>query len=47
MKNSVTKIIDKIVGKALKMNINSTTSIVAFQPKVPKELSVFKKTIHK
>lgn len=47
MKNSVTKIMDKIVGKALKMNINSTSSCAAFQPKVSEELSVFKKANHK
>lgn len=43
MKKSITKTVDKLISKTLKMNINSTTSIAAFQPKVSKELSVFKK----
>lgn len=47
MKKSFTKAVDKLISKALKMNINSTTSIAAFQPKVPKELSAFKKSDNK
>lgn len=47
MKKSFTKAVDKLVSKALKLNINSTTSIAAFQPKIPKELSIFKKTDNK
>ncbi len=47
MKNSVTKVIDKIVSKTLKMNINSTSSVAIFQPKVPKELSALSKVNNK
>ena len=47
MKSSLAKIMDKIICKSLKKNINSTTSVAIFQPKVPKELSVFKKTNQK
>ena len=47
MKKSFTKAVDKLISKALKMNINSTTSIAAFQPKVPTELSVLKKSENK
>lgn len=38
MKKSLTKAVDKLVSKTLKMNINSTSSLAMFQPKVPKEL---------
>lgn len=37
MKN-IKKAIDKAVSKAIKVNVNSTTSLMAFQPRVPKEL---------
>ena len=47
MKKSLTKVIDKIVGGTLKLNINSTTSIAAFHPKVPKELSALSKFSNK
>lgn len=47
MKNSLTKAIDKIVGKALKLNINSTSSLAMFQPKIPKDLSALSKTNNK
>lgn len=47
MKKSFTKAIDKLIGVSLKTNINSTTSIALFQPKVSKELSIFKKTLNK
>lgn len=47
MKKSFTKAVDKLIGKALKLNINSTTSVAAFQPKVPKELSALKKSDNK
>lgn len=47
MKNSLTKVIDKIVSRTLKMNINSTTSLAMFQPKVPKELSALSKLNNK
>lgn len=47
MKKEFTKAVDKLISKALKMNINSTTSIAAFQPKVPTELSVLKKSENK
>lgn len=43
MKKSITKTVDKLISKTLKLNVNSTTSIAMFQPKVSKELSVFKK----
>lgn len=32
------KVADKIVSGALKMNVNSTTSLAAYQPKMPVEL---------
>ncbi len=47
MKNSLTKAIDKIVSKTLKLNINSTSSLAMFQPKIPKELSALSKTNNK
>ena len=47
MKKSFVKIIDRTIGKTLKMNVNSTSSFASFQPKIPKELSVFKKTNQK
>lgn len=47
MKKEFTKAVDKLISKALKMNINSTTSLAMFQPKVSKELSVFKKSNNK
>ena len=47
MKKKFTKAVDNLIGKALKMNVNSTTSIAMFQMKVPKELSVFKKSDNK
>lgn len=43
MKNVFVKCVDKLVSNALKLNINSTTSITAFQPLVPKELNVLSK----
>ncbi len=47
MKKEFTKAVDKLISKALKLNINSTTSVAAFQPKVPTELSVLKKSENK
>lgn len=47
MKKEFTKAVDKLISKALKLNINSTTSVAAFQPKVPTELSVLKKSDNK
>lgn len=47
MKKKFTKAVDKLINKALKLNINSTTSVAAFQPKVPTELSVLKKSENK
>lgn len=47
MKKTFTKTVDKLISKTLKMNINSTTSVAIFQPKVSKELSVFKKSKNK
>lgn len=47
MKKSFTKAVDKLINKALKMNVNSTTSIAMFQPKVPKELSALSKVNNK
>lgn len=38
MKKRLTKAIEVLVSKAIKTNVNSTTSIAAFQPKVPSEL---------
>lgn len=38
MKNVFIKAIDKVVSGTLKMNVNSTTSIAIFQPKMPVEL---------
>ena len=47
MKKKFTKAVDNLIGKALKMNVNSTTSIAMFQPKVPKESLVFQKSNNK
>lgn len=47
MKKEFTKAVDKLISKALKMNINSTTSLAMYQPKVSKELSIFKKSDNK
>ena len=47
MKNSLTKVFDKIVSKTLKLNVNSTTSVAMFQPKIPKDLSALSKTNNK
>ena len=47
MKKTLTKTLDKILSKTLKMNVNSTSSLASFQPKIPKELSVFKKANRK
>lgn len=47
MKKKFTKVVDNLISKALKMNVNSTTSLAMFQMKVPKELSVFKKSDNK
>lgn len=38
MKKVFIKAVDKMVSGTLKMNINSTTSVMAYQPKMPKEL---------
>ena len=38
MKKTFTKVVDKIISKAVKTNINCTTSFTAFQPKLPSEL---------
>ncbi len=38
MKKRVVALTDKVVKEAVKLNINSTTSIAAFQPKVPNEI---------
>ncbi len=38
MKNVFIKAIDKVVSGTLKMNVNSTTSLAIFQPKMPAEL---------
>lgn len=43
MKKSLTKAVDKLVSKTLKMNINSTSSLAMFQSKVPKELQTLSK----
>lgn len=43
MKNVFIKAIDKVVSGTLKMNINSTTSLAIFQPKMPAELKKFSK----
>ena len=38
MKKTFTKVVNKFISKAVKTNINCTTSIAAFQPKLPSEL---------
>lgn len=38
MKKTFTKVVDRIISKAVKTNINCTTSFTAFQPKLPSEL---------
>lgn len=43
MKKVIIKTVDKIVSGTLKMNINSTTSVAIFQPKMPAALKAFSK----
>lgn len=43
MKKTIVKFTDSLVRQTLKLNVNSTTSIVIFQPKMPKELSSLSK----
>lgn len=38
MKKTTVKIIDKLVSKVIRANVNSTTSIIAYQPRIPAEI---------
>jgi len=38
MKKNAIKFVDKLVSKTLKLNVNSTSSVIVFQPKMPKGL---------
>lgn len=41
MKKLIVNCVNKMVKQTLKMNINSTTSFTAYQPKPPKKLKHF------
>jgi len=43
MKNKVVKKIVSLVNFSLKVDANSTSTVFAFQPKVPQKLNTFKK----
>lgn len=43
MKNVFIKAIDKVVTGTLNMNVNSTTSLAIYQPKMPAELKKISK----
>lgn len=43
MKFDIIKLADKLVEKTLKLNVNSTTSLMAYQPKAPADLKKFSK----
>lgn len=43
MKKVFIKAVDKMVSGTLKMNVNSTTSLAIFQPKMPAELKALSK----
>lgn len=38
MKKVLIRCVDKLANVTLKLNVNSTTSLAAFQPTMPKEL---------
>ena len=46
MKNIFSRSVDKLVSKVLKVNVNSTTSVTAFQPAIPTELKKLSKFIN-
>lgn len=39
MRLKTMKVIDKLVSHALKVNVNSTSSFIAYQPEMPKQLN--------
>ena len=43
MKFDIIKLADKLVEKTLKLNVNSTTSLMAYQPEMPAELNNIRK----
>ncbi len=43
MKKKILKICKKVVENSIKLNANSTTSYLCFQPKAPVELKKFSK----
>ncbi len=43
MKFDIIKLADKLVEKTLKLNVNSTTSLMAYQPEMPTELNNIRK----
>lgn len=47
MKKTIVKLTDNLIKQALKLNVNSTTSLAAYQPEMPKELSSLGKFNHK
>ena len=47
MKKAIVKFTDKLIGKTLKLNVNSTSSLAAFQPDMPIELKRLSKVENK
>ena len=43
MKFDIIKLADKLEEKTLKLNVNSTTSLMAYQPEMPAELNNIRK----
>lgn len=43
MKKAIVKLTDNFIKQALKLNVNSTTSIMAYQPKMPAEVKLLSK----
>ncbi len=43
MKKAFISLVDKVVSFTVKTNVNSTTSVAAYQPKLPKEAKNYKK----
>ena len=47
MKKQLINCVDKAVSKVLHVNMNSTTSFTAYQPKLPKDAKYFAKKENK
>lgn len=43
MKNNIAKKFVKLINFSLKVDANSTSTIAAYQPKIPEKLNAFKK----